>query len=297
MSAPWRGTCTALVTPMQADGAVDHEALQRLVDMQIAGGVEGLLPCGTTGEAATLTNEEHLSVIDSVIAFADGRSAILAGIGGNDTRNVITLGTQSADAGADGVLAVAPYYNKPTQAGMLAHFTAVADAVALPLVLYNVPGRTSSNIEPDTVLQLAEHPNIVGIKEASGSLGQAMAILRHRPEGFRVLSGEDDLTLAMICMGADGVVSVVSNEVPQLMGDMVRHALAGRFDEARSLHYRLLSLMQVNFIETNPTPAKAALAMMGLIEENYRLPLVPLAAQSRDVLAGVLRDLSLLSSP
>jgi 4-hydroxy-tetrahydrodipicolinate synthase len=189
---------------------------------------------------------------------------------------------------------VAPYYNKPTQAGMLAHFRAVANAVDVPLILYNVPGRTSSNILPDTVIQLARHPGVAGIKEASGSLAQVMAILRQRPQDFSVLSGEDDLTLAMICLGADGVISVVSNEVPGPMSEMVRHALAGDIDAARALHYRLLPLMDANFIETNPIPAKAALAMMGLIEENYRLPLVPLSSANRAALAAVLEDLSLV---
>jgi 4-hydroxy-tetrahydrodipicolinate synthase len=295
-NAKWRGTFTALVTPFTVAGAIDHAALRRLVEMQIEGGVEGLLPCGTTGEAATLTNDEHLGVIEDVISFADGRTVVLAGVGGNDTRNVIELGRRAATAGADGILAVAPYYNKPTQAGMLAHFTAIAEAVSVPLVLYNVPGRTSSNILPETVLQLAEHPNIVGIKEASGDLGQVMRILAAAPSGFSVLSGEDDLTLAMICLGARGVVSVVSNEVPAQMSDLVRRALAGDLDEARVIHYRLLDLMYANFIETNPIPAKAALAMMGLIEEAYRLPLVRMSAENRAQLARALDRLGLIDS-
>ncbi len=289
----WRGTFTALVTPFNADGSVDVEGLHRTIGMQIGGGVEGLLPCGTTGEAATLTNEEHLGVVEAVIEAAAGRAVILAGVGGNDTRNVINLGRRAATAGADGILAVAPYYNKPTQRGMLAHFTAIADAVPTPMVLYNVPGRTSSNILPETVLQLAEHPNIVAIKEASGDLGQVMAILAGKPTGFDVLSGEDDLTLAMICLGASGVISVVSNEVPDAMSDMVRLALAGDLDEARSAHYRLLELMKANFIETNPIPVKAALAMMGVIGEHYRLPLVPMAPDNRRRLATVLTKMGL----
>lgn len=294
MSEPWRGTFTALVTPMAADGAVDRQALKRLVEMQIEGGVDGIVPCGTTGEAATLTTDEHVDVIAQITEFTDGRAAVLAGIGGNNTRNVIALGQRAAAAGVDGVLAVAPYYNKPTQAGMLAHFRAVADAVDAPVVLYNVPSRTSSNILPETVLQLADHDNIVAIKEASGSLSQAMAIIRSRPDGFAVLSGEDDLTLAMICVGGDGVISVVSNEVPGPMSDMVRKALAGDLEGARELHYRLLGLMNVNFVETNPIPVKAALAMMGLVEESYRLPLVPLAAASRDKLVAELEQLGLI---
>ena len=296
MTNPWRGTFTALVTPFTAGGSVDRVALERLVELQIRDGVEGLLPCGTTGEASTLTNEEHLGVIEDVLAFANGRVTVLAGIGGNDTRNVIELGKRAATAGADGLLAVAPYYNKPTQTGMVAHFSAIADAVEAPLILYNVPGRTSSNIEASTVLQLAEHPNIAGIKEASGALGQVMAILAGRPDGFSVLSGEDDLTLAVICLGGDGVISVVSNEVPGPMSAMVRDALAGNFEAARDVHYRLLALMGANFIETNPIPAKAALAMMGHIEENYRLPLVPMAPDNRARLAAVLVELGLIDA-
>ncbi len=290
----WTGTFTALVTPFGADGSIDSAAMRRLVEMQIEGGIEGLLPCGTTGEAATLTNDEHMRVVEDVIRFADGRVRILAGIGGNDTRNVIELGRRAAAAGADGVLAVAPYYNKPTQAGMQAHFTAVADAVPVPLILYNVPGRTSSNILPDTALRLADHPNIAGIKEASGDLGQVMSILAAQRAGFDVLSGEDDLTLPMICLGASGVISVVSNEVPERMSDMVRRALDGDFAAADTIHYGLLDLMRVNFIETNPIPAKAALAMMGLIEEQYRLPLVPMSPENRGRLAAVLEELGLI---
>lgn len=294
MSEPWRGTFTALVTPMQADGAVDREAMARLIELQVDGGVDGIVPCGTTGEAATLSTDEHADVIAHVTESVGGRVAVLPGIGGNNTRNVIALGRRAATVGVDGVLAVAPYYNKPPQAGMLAHFRAVADALDVPVVLYNVPSRTSSNILPETVLQLAEHDNVVGIKESSGSLSQAMAILRHRPTGFRVLSGEDDLTLAMTCVGGDGVISVVSNEVPGPMSDMVRLALAGDFERARELHYRLLGLMNANFIETNPIPVKAALAMMGLIEERYRLPLVPIAEASRATLATELELLGLI---
>jgi len=293
---PWQGTFTALVTPFSDTGPVDRDALRRIVEMQIEGGVEGLVPCGTTGEAATLTNAEHLGVIEDVVSFADGRAVVLAGIGGHDTRNVIELGRQAAGAGVDGVLAVAPYYNKPTQAGMLAHFTAIAEAVPVPLILYNVPGRTSSNILPETVLQLAEHPRIAGIKEASGNLSQVMAILAASPPGFSLVSGEDDLTLAMICLGAKGVISVISNEAPAEMSNMVRLALAGDLAQALAAHYRLLDLMNANFIETNPVPAKAALAMMGMIEEHYRLPLVPMAAENRKRLAVVLERLGLIDN-
>ena len=241
-----------------------------------------------------MTNDEHTSVIESVVARVNGQAKVLAGVGGNDTRNVTILASRALEIGADGVLAVAPYYNKPTQAGMVAHFTAIADTVDIPLVLYNVPGRTSSNILPATVLRLAEHPNIVGIKEASGDLGQVMTILAGRTEGFSVLSGEDDLTLAMISLGAEGVISVVSNEAPNEMSKMVRYALNGKLDLAREIHYHLLGLMNANFIETNPIPVKAALAMMGRIGENYRLPLVPMAPVNRAKLADELKGLGLI---
>ena len=294
MSTLWNGTYTALATPFTADGEIDHDLLCDLVDWQLQSGVDGIVPCGTTGEASTMTNDEHTGVIESVVARVNGQAKVLAGVGGNDTRNVTILASRALEMGADGVLAVAPYYNKPTQAGMVAHFTAIADTVDIPLVLYNVPGRTSSNILPATVLRLAEHPNIVGIKEASGDLGQVMTILAGRTKGFSVLSGEDDLTLAMISLGANGVISVVSNEVPNEMSKMVGYALNGKLDLAREIHYRLLGLMNANFIETNPIPAKAALAMMGRIGENYRLPLVPMAESTRVKLADELKGLGLI---
>ena len=294
MSTMWDGTSTALVTPLAADGAINNDLLCDLVDWQLQSGVDGIVPCGTTGEASTITNDEHASVIEAVVTRVNGQAKVLAGVGGNDTRNVTILASRALEIGADGVLAVAPYYNKPTQAGMVAHFTAIADTVDIPLVLYNVPGRTSSNILPATVLRLAEHPNIVGIKEASGDLGQVMTILAGRTKGFSVLSGEDDLTLAMISLGAEGVISVVSNEVPNEMSKMVRYALNGKLDLAREIHYRLLGLMNANFIETNPIPVKAALAMMGRIGENYRLPLVPMAPVNRAKLADELKELGLI---
>ena len=294
MSTMWDGTYTALVTPFTADGAINNDLLCDLVDWQLQSGVDGIVPCGTTGEASTITNDEHASVIEAVVTRVNGQAKVLAGVGGNDTRNVTILASRALEIGADGVLAVAPYYNKPTQAGMVAHFTAIANTVDIPLVLYNVPGRTSSNILPATVLRLAEHPKIVGIKEASGDLGQVMTILAERTKGFSVLSGEDDLTLAMISLGAEGVISVVSNEVPNEMSKMVRYALNGKLDLAREIHYRLLGLMNANFIETNPIPVKAALAMMGRIGENYRLPLVPMAPVNRAKLADELKELGLI---
>ena len=294
MSDRWQGTYTALVTPFKSDLSVDEQGLARLVEFQIEGQVEGLVPCGTTGEAATLTNKEHVEILERVIRLVDGRVPILAGVGGNNTDNVLLLSREAEALGTDGVLAVAPYYNKPTPEGMVRHFSAIADAVQIPLILYNVPGRTSSNLLPATVLRLAEHGNIEGIKEASGNLDQVMEILAARPSDFRVLSGDDSLTFPMVALGGDGVVSVVSNEIPRPMSEMVRTALSGDLEKARELHYRLLGLMSANFLESNPIPVKAALAMMGFIEEHYRLPLVPMEGERREELSVHLAALGLL---
>lgn len=294
MSEAWRGTFTALVTPFLDDQSVDEESLGDLVDDQVDGKVEGILACGTTGEAPTLTNEEHLRVVELVVDRTARRVPVMAGVGGNNTANVLALATESQRLGADSVLITAPYYNKPTQEGMYRHFATVADAVEIPVFVYNVPGRTASNVLPQTVLRLAEHDNIRGVKEASGSLLQAMEILAGRPESFRVLSGDDALALPMIAVGGDGVVSVVSNEAPLLMSNMIREALAGDVNAARQLHQRLLGLMNANFLETNPIPVKAALAMMGKIEESYRLPLVPLSDEHRGPLEDELRRLELI---
>jgi 4-hydroxy-tetrahydrodipicolinate synthase len=291
-----RGCATALVTPFTTTGAVDEAALRRLIEHQIAGGVKLLVPCGTTGESATMTEAEDQQVIKLTIDTAKGRARVIAGTGSNSTAAAIEYSQQARTLGADAVLVVAPFYNKPTQAGLYAHFRAIAEAVGdLPVVIYNVPGRTSSNITSDTTLRLArDAENIVAVKEASGNLGQIMEILRGRPEGFRVLSGDDSFTFPMIALGADGLISVASNEAPDLMSQMVELALAGNWNEARQLHYRLLPLMDVNFIESSPGPVKAALAMMGLIEESYRLPLVPIQEQSKVRVRSVLTELGLL---
>ncbi len=294
MKTIWKGTYTALVTPFHADGTIDEPALRGLVDRQIAGGVNGIVPCGTTGESATLHADEKLRVVEIVREQVDGRAAVLAGAGGNSTDDVIELAKRMAAARVDGILSVVPYYNKPTQGGLYSHFAAIADAVQAPVVLYNVPGRTAVNLAADTVLRLAEHGNIAGVKEASGDFTQVMQIIQGAPQGFHVLSGEDSLTLPIIALGGHGVVSVVANELPDLMSDMVRAALAGDFSSARELHYKLLALMNANFIETNPIPAKAALAMMGLIGEHYRLPMVPITDASRKTLRADLIALELL---
>lgn len=298
MPAPdWlRGTATALVTPFRADGSVDPDALARLVEYQIAGGVRVLVPVGTTGESATTTAEEDGFIVRTVVAAAAGRARVVAGIGSNNTAVAIANGERARAAGADAFLAVAPYYNKPTQAGLLAHYRAIAAAHPdVPVVLYNVPGRTASNIAAETVLTLArEVENVVAVKEASGDLSQIMAILAGRPAGFRVLSGDDATTLPLLALGADGLVSVASNQAPRLVADLVEAGLAGRWDEARALHYRLLPLMEGNFTETSPGPVKAALAMMGLVEDRLRLPLVPVSEPTRAKMRGWLTDLGLL---
>ena len=292
-----RGCATALVTPFKSDGAVDVERLTSLVGRQIEGGVRLLVPCGTTGESATLTEEEDRLVIRLTVEAARTSGArVIAGTGSNSTAAAIEYAREAREMGADAVLVVAPFYNKPTQDGLYAHFRAIAEAVAgLPVVIYNVPGRTASNIAAPTVLRLARDvENIVAVKEASGDLSQIMSILRERPENFRVLSGDDALTLAMIALGADGVISVASNEAPDLMSRLCELALAGSWEEARALHFRLLPLMEINFVESSPGPVKAAMRMMNLLEENFRLPLVPIQEKSRARVREVLAELGLL---
>ncbi|MDX6447168.1 MAG: 4-hydroxy-tetrahydrodipicolinate synthase [Blastocatellia bacterium] len=299
MKVDWmRGCATALVTPFKADGAIDEDRLRALVDRQIKAGVRLLVPCGTTGESATMSEAEDQRVIAITVEVARGRARVIAGTGSNSTSAAIDYSQRARDLGADAMLQVAPYYNKPTQEGMYAHFRAIAEAVPeTPVMLYNVPGRTSSNISAQTVLRLArDYENIVAVKEASGDLTQIMQILRERPENFRVLSGDDAVTLPLIALGADGIVSVASNEIPDLMSRMTELALEGNWSEARALHYRLLPLMEINFIESSPGPVKAAMAMMGLLEENFRLPLVPIQEQSRKRIREVIAELGLLES-
>ena len=297
MKIEWMcGCATALVTPFTADSAVDTERFRALVERQIVGGVRLLVPCGTTGESVTMTEEEDREVIRITVETARDRARVIAGTGSNSTAVAVEYSLAARDIGADAVLVVAPYYNKPTQAGLYEHFRTIAEAVGdLPVVLYNVPGRTSSNIAAATVLKLARDcENIVAVKEASGDLSQIMAILRGRPDGFRVLSGDDAVTLPLIALGADGIVSVASNEIPDLMSQLANLALDGDWERARALHYRLLPLMEVNFIESSPGPVKAALAALGLIDENFRLPLVPIQEQSRARMREVLTELGLM---
>ncbi len=279
--APLRGCGTALVTPFTRSGAVDEAALRRFVAWQLAEGVHFVVPCGSTGEAATLTAAEHRRVVEIVVEVVDGRVPVVAGAGSNDTARAIAFSREMAAAGATHLLHVSPMYSKPPQRGIEAHFRAVADATALPVVLYNVPGRTASNVEAATTLRLASVPNIVAIKEASGNLAQVDAILRDRPDDFAVLSGEDALTYSILALGGDGVISVTSNVAPRALAQMCDAAAAGEADVALELHRRLAAWTDAAFVESNPMPAKAALHMLGLMDNVLRLPLVPLADAHR----------------
>lgn len=283
-----------MVTPFKVDGSIDEKALRRFVDFQIDGGVDMLLPCGTTGEGATLDESETDRVLEIVIEQAKRRVPVIAGAGSNSTAKAVQMTKRAKKVGADGILSVGPYYNKPTQQGFFEHFKAIAEAENMPIIVYNVPGRTGSNIEAKTMLRLAEIPNIVAVKEASGNIGQIMDIIRDAPRDFRVLCGDDAMALPVIAVGGDGIVSVVSNEAPSMTSEMIDAALDGRLEKAKELHYKLLQLMNINFIESNPIPVKAALAMMGLIEENYRLPLVRMNPANREKLAKVVEEIGLL---
>jgi 4-hydroxy-tetrahydrodipicolinate synthase len=292
----FRGTATALVTPMVHDGPVDDQALRRLIEFQITNGVNCLVPCGTTGESATLTHAEHHHVMDVVVEQAAGRVPVIVGAGSNSTHEAVSLTKHARGIGASAVLSIAPYYNKPTQEGFYQHYKAIVEEVDIPVIFYNVPGRTGSNINAETTLRIAELPGIAGVKEASGNFTQIMEILRHRPKNFMVLSGDDAITLPLIAVGADGVISVVANEAPGQFSKMVHLALEGNFSEARSIHEELLPLMNLNFIESNPIPVKGALAMMGLIEEAYRLPLTPMSADHRFAIRRALEELHLMET-
>jgi 4-hydroxy-tetrahydrodipicolinate synthase len=288
-TATLRGTGTALVTPFTVDGAVDEAALRRLVEWQIAEGVGFVVPCGSTGEAATLDQAEHERVVAITAEVVNGRVPVVAGAGSNDTRRAVALSAAMARCGATHVLHVSPMYSKPPQRGIIAHFRAVADDSPLPVVLYNVPGRTASNMLTETTLALADHPQIVAIKEASGNLQQIGEILSHRPAGFGVLSGDDAITRQVMLLGGEGVISVVSNAVPRAMAALTTACAEGRADDARRLEAALLPWMQVAFVESNPIPAKAALAMMGRITDRLRLPLVSLAPEHHAAVRDALR--------
>jgi 4-hydroxy-tetrahydrodipicolinate synthase len=296
MRTPFTGLGTALVTPFRKDGSIDETAVRQLVRRQIDAGVHFVSPCGTTGEAPTLSHSEKIRVVQLVVDEAAGRVPVLAGAGGYDTREVIELAREYERIGVDGILSVTPYYNKPTQEGLLQHYTAIAESTPLPIVLYNVPGRTGVNLESATVIRLAALRTIVGIKEASGSLVQMSEIVRGAPSEFFLVSGDDPIAVAVMSIGGRGLISVASNAVPAEMVQVIELAEKGDFAAARKLHSWLLPFLQVNFVESNPIPIKAAMAAMGLLEERYRLPLVAPGAAARDKIMKVLQDLKLLGS-
>jgi 4-hydroxy-tetrahydrodipicolinate synthase len=284
-----QGCGTALVTPFTEDGPIDFPALRALVDWQIAEGIDFLVACGSTGEAQTLNESERERVVAAVVEVAGGRVPVMAGATSNDTARAVDEADRMCRLGADYILTATPYYNKPTPEGLYRHFSAVAEAATKPVCLYNVPGRTAVNLQPELTIRLSRHGNVMGIKEASGDLKQIMNILRERPDNFTVLSGDDWLTLPVIAGGGDGLISVASNEVPAAMTAFVNLLLSGNFEEARTWHYRLLPLMDANFLETNPAPVKAALHCMGRIQNVLRLPLVPASESTRTVLRAELR--------
>jgi 4-hydroxy-tetrahydrodipicolinate synthase len=289
----FKGCFTALVTPFK-NGVVDEDALRRLVAFQLENGVAGLVPCGTTGESATLTHDEHNRVIDIVIESTAGKVPVIAGTGSNSTAETIMLTRHAKEAGADAALLISPYYNKPTQEGLFEHYSAVARETDIPLILYNVPGRTALNIATDTVARLSHIDSIVGIKEATGSLEQVTAVIEASSKGFNILSGDDFVTYPIIAIGGHGVISVTANIVPGEMSKMCELALAGKHDEARELHFKLQPLHRVMFLETNPIPVKTALSMMGMMAEEFRLPLVPMAKDTRADVEKALKGYGLI---
>ena len=291
------GCGTALVTPFQPDFSLDEAALRKLVQRQIRGGVDFLVPCGTTGENPTLTRREHLRVVEITLEESAGRVPVLAGAGGYNTQEVSDLARELESLGADGLLSVTPYYNKPTQEGLYQHYRAIARSTRLPIVLYNVPGRCGTNLEPSTVKRLAEIESIVGIKEASGSISQMAALANAVPDDFAILSGDDAIALPLFALGGRGVISVASNEIPVEMAQLCHHGLRGEFDEARAIHRKYLPLMEINFIESNPIPVKAALALMGLLEPVWRLPMVAPKAENLMRIQAVLESLQLVERP
>lgn len=288
------GVAVALATPLNGDGSLDLPALERHVKRMVDGGVSILMPCGTTGESATLTPDEQKRVVEASVEAAGGRVPIYAGAGTNSTAEAQDLARAARAAGADGVLSVVPYYNKPSPEGLYRHFRAVAEAAGIPVMLYNVPSRTGTNMDAATTLRVAELENVVGVKEASGDVEQIADIVAGRPEGFRVFAGDDSFTLPVLALGGEGVVSVTANEAPAPMAEMVAAAREGRWDRAREIQYRLLPLFQANFVESNPVPVKEALAMMGHMEAYVRPPLAPLRDDSRQVVRRALEETGLL---
>jgi 4-hydroxy-tetrahydrodipicolinate synthase len=296
MRTRFTGVGTALITPFRKDGSLDEPAVKRLVRRQVDAGIHFVSPCGTTGEAPTLSHREKLRINELVVEEVNGQVPVLAGAGGYDTREVIELARDLEKVGVDGILSVTPYYNKPTQEGLYQHFAAIAAGTRLPIMLYNVPGRTGVNMEPKTVARLAAIPTIVAVKEASGNVVQMSEIVAATPDEFLMLSGDDPLTVATMAVGGVGVVSVASNEAPAEMVQIVELCEKNDYAAARKLHHWLLPLIQVNFAESNPIPCKAAMAAMGLIEESYRLPLVAPTPATREKVMGVLQQLRILGA-
>ena len=292
MRTPFTGCGTALVTPFTSSGAVDEAAVRRLAKRQVESGIHFLVPCGTTGEAPTLTAAERRRVVELVVDEVAGRVPVLAGAGGYDTKEVIEAAKEMQAAGASGLLSVTPYYNKPTPDGLVGHYKAIAEATPLPIVVYNVPGRTGCNVDPGTLARLTTIPHLVAVKEASGNMTQICEVMRAVPPEFVVLSGDDALTLPAMAVGARGIVSVLSNELPAEMTQLVEAAEANDFTYAREIHARLLPLMLANFAESNPIPVKCVMAQMGLLEESYRLPMVPPRAETREKLARILASVA-----
>ena len=289
-----KGCGTALVTPFRRDESIDEDALQRFVEFQISEGIDFLVPCGTTGESVTLSEDEQKRVVEIVIETVKGRAPVIAGAGGYDTKKIIKMAREFERLGADALLSVTPYYNKPTQEGLYQHFRAIAESTEMPIIIYNVPPRTAVNILPDTLARLADISNIIGVKEASGDISQIAEIATRLGADFKIFSGDDSVTLPVIALGGVGIISVASNEIPRQMTALARAALENRWDEARRLNRELMPLMKANFIETSPSPVKAALAMMGKIEEVYRLPLVAVKPETRERLRSILVELKLI---
>ena len=290
----YKGVYTALVTPFNKDGSLDKEALKDLVEFQISEGISGLVPVGTTGESPTVSHEENVKVVQIVVEQAKKRVPVIAGTGSNCTEEAINMTVRARDIGADATLQVAPYYNKPSSEGFYRHFTAVADAAGLPVIVYNIPGRTGKNIDNDTMLRLAAHPKIPAVKEASGDLAQVMDLYRRKPADFDILSGDDNLGLPIIALGGTGIISVASNVIPGQMEKLVKLCREGKMEEARELHYRLLPFFKVLFIETNPIPVKYAVSLLGRCGETYRLPMCPMDDGKKDAMKKVLKEMGLV---
>lgn len=291
----FQGAITAIVTPFTEKGELDEESLRKLVEFQIKNKIDGIVPCGTTGESPTLADDEHKKVIEIVIDAVKGKVPVIAGAGSNSTRHAIEMTRAAADLGADASLHVSPYYNKPTQEGLYKHFHEIAKTVDIPIIIYNIQGRTAVNIETSTLARLAkEHSNIVGVKEASGNIAQMMDVISALPKNFSVLSGDDNLTLPLMALGGKGIISVASNIIPREMHDLTEYALNGDFKKAGELHYKFLPLFKGIFIETNPIPIKAALAMKGMIKEVYRLPMCEMKTENKEKLMEILKELEIL---